>query len=412
MAASPQLSTREVIEQARAAARAAAAAPKPQDPARRRSGARAPCAPAACSGALKPARPPSTWQTALMVAGGAAFLSVGAAGVVLMEGPGGAHARAAAVRRQPARRRGAGPGAGRASTIAGRREPIDPGRPAAAAPAAPPARSADADYVKTAAAVRAEAARRAGPTEDHRRRRPARRRRCSWPTSTRPVRPASCRTSARPAAGRCAPPKPAIRPPCTIWRSTISAARAARPDTAAAAQWFKKAAEHGVVDSQYNLGLLYQSGSGVPRDLALRPTSGSPSPPTPATARPAPAPWTWRASCPPPSWPRPRPRPTPSSPPAPRRPPQTAGLRPLGGRGAEDPRPARLLQGPPGRRQLARPEACGHRLSARSRPGGHRHARSRHRFPARRLQPLSRVRAPPARGAEPWTSTCPSPRCR
>ncbi|HEV7386900.1 MAG TPA: peptidoglycan-binding protein, partial [Phenylobacterium sp.] len=26
--------------------------------------------------------------------------------------------------------------------------------------------------------------------------------------------------------------------------------------------------QHGVVDSQYNLGLLYQSGSGVPRDLA------------------------------------------------------------------------------------------------------------------------------------------------
>jgi localization factor PodJL len=39
-------------------------------------------------------------------------------------------------------------------------------------------------------------------------------------------------------------------------------------DAATAAQWFKKAAQHGVVDSQYNLGLLYQSGSGVPRDLA------------------------------------------------------------------------------------------------------------------------------------------------
>ncbi|MBS0362404.1 MAG: SEL1-like repeat protein, partial [Proteobacteria bacterium] len=37
-------------------------------------------------------------------------------------------------------------------------------------------------------------------------------------------------------------------------------------DPAAAAQWFRKAAERGVVDSQFNLGLLYQSGSGVPRD--------------------------------------------------------------------------------------------------------------------------------------------------
>ena len=32
--------------------------------------------------------------------------------------------------------------------------------------------------------------------------------------------------------------------------------------------WFRKAAEGGVVDSQYNLGLLYQSGSGLPQDLA------------------------------------------------------------------------------------------------------------------------------------------------
>jgi localization factor PodJL len=39
-------------------------------------------------------------------------------------------------------------------------------------------------------------------------------------------------------------------------------------DATVAAQWFKKAAERGIVDSQYNLGLLYQSGSGVPRDLA------------------------------------------------------------------------------------------------------------------------------------------------
>jgi localization factor PodJL len=39
-------------------------------------------------------------------------------------------------------------------------------------------------------------------------------------------------------------------------------------DLAAAARWFKAAAEQGVVDSQYNLGLLYQSGSGVPRDPA------------------------------------------------------------------------------------------------------------------------------------------------
>jgi localization factor PodJL len=39
-------------------------------------------------------------------------------------------------------------------------------------------------------------------------------------------------------------------------------------DSAAAAGWFRKAAQRGVVDSQYNLGQLYQAGSGVPRDLA------------------------------------------------------------------------------------------------------------------------------------------------
>jgi localization factor PodJL len=38
-------------------------------------------------------------------------------------------------------------------------------------------------------------------------------------------------------------------------------------DLAKAARWFRQAAEAGVVDSQYNLGLLYESGSGVERDL-------------------------------------------------------------------------------------------------------------------------------------------------
>ncbi|HEX7886915.1 MAG TPA: hypothetical protein VF474_13145 [Phenylobacterium sp.] len=37
-------------------------------------------------------------------------------------------------------------------------------------------------------------------------------------------------------------------------------------DLTSAAQWFGKAAAAGVVESQYNLGLLYQSGSGLPKD--------------------------------------------------------------------------------------------------------------------------------------------------
>ena len=39
------------------------------------------------------------------------------------------------------------------------------------------------------------------------------------------------------------------------------------PDLVKAATWFTRAAEHGVVDSQFNLGVLYQGGSGVPQDL-------------------------------------------------------------------------------------------------------------------------------------------------
>ena len=39
------------------------------------------------------------------------------------------------------------------------------------------------------------------------------------------------------------------------------------PDFSAAANWFLKAAERGVLDSQFNLGVLYQEGSGVTKSL-------------------------------------------------------------------------------------------------------------------------------------------------
>ncbi len=38
-------------------------------------------------------------------------------------------------------------------------------------------------------------------------------------------------------------------------------------DMPTAASWFEKAAQRGVVDSQYNLGILYESGQGLPQDL-------------------------------------------------------------------------------------------------------------------------------------------------
>ena len=41
-----------------------------------------------------------------------------------------------------------------------------------------------------------------------------------------------------------------------------------KPDYASAAQWFRKAAEHGVADSQYNLGVLAARGIGMDRNIA------------------------------------------------------------------------------------------------------------------------------------------------
>jgi localization factor PodJL len=85
------LSTREVIEQARAAARAAAStngkAKAAKEPKAERTGM--------FFGGFASSRPKrraaSSLQTALLVVGGAAFLSVGAAGVVLMEAKPGGH---------------------------------------------------------------------------------------------------------------------------------------------------------------------------------------------------------------------------------------------------------------------------------------------------------------------------------
>jgi localization factor PodJL len=42
----------------------------------------------------------------------------------------------------------------------------------------------------------------------------------------------------------------------------------AGPDYATAATWFREAAERGLADSQYNLGVLCETGLGVPKDVA------------------------------------------------------------------------------------------------------------------------------------------------
>ena len=41
-----------------------------------------------------------------------------------------------------------------------------------------------------------------------------------------------------------------------------------KPDYTIAAQWFRKAAAHGVADSQYNLAILYARGIGTEQNLA------------------------------------------------------------------------------------------------------------------------------------------------
>ena len=262
------LSTREVIEQARATARAAAASPRSETLQAPERGPR-PARGAGFFGALKPGRPASTWQTALMVAGGAAFLSVGAAGVVLMEGPAaGPEAHKAQIHRaedHPAPLFGGAPRAALAMTP----QSAPPARAVAAEhrPAQPIADAVAADYIATARAVEkkqpgAIAHLKALADAGH-----------------PPAQVFLARLYETGQAG-------VVQNLGEARRWTARAADAGDPsamhnlalyyfrgeggpqDTAAAAAWFKKAAQHGVVDSQYNLGLLYQSGSGVPRDLA------------------------------------------------------------------------------------------------------------------------------------------------
>jgi len=260
------LSTREVIEQARASARAEAAGARgPQVAAERRPTQR-PGARRAFPrlGFRATARPPSTWQTALMLAGGAAFLSVGAAGVVLMEGNGpGVGSEIAAA---PA------PAAAPRAAVALSPQAIGPSAPAPGeevieAPAAPRPAPAAADY---AAAVRDIETGQAGglarlkvvadagyaPAQFYLAK--------LYETGVSGVVKNAAearRWTARAAEGG---DKSAMHNLALYYFRGEGGAQ----DLPAAARWFRKAADAGVVDSQYNLGLLYQSGSGVERDLA------------------------------------------------------------------------------------------------------------------------------------------------
>jgi localization factor PodJL len=257
----PQLSTREVIEQARAAARAAAASAT--RPATIQAGERR-ARPARGHGLLsgfKTSRAPSTWQTALMVAGGAAFLSVGAAGVVLMEGPG--------VPRQPEQTRPLDIPPRAAIALSGAAAPA-PAPAVAVAPAAQPGDDGGDAAAAYLAAVSGLAHKEPGALA---------RLKTIADGGYAPAQVYLARLYEGGQGGATVNLAEARR-----W--TERAAEAGDPaamhnlalfyfrgeggpaDAAAAGRWFKSAAQHGVVDSQYNLGLLYQSGSGVPKDPA------------------------------------------------------------------------------------------------------------------------------------------------
>ena len=244
------LSTREVIEQARIAARAAGAATLAAPD--RRPGVRGARRVFRALDFRSRLRPASTWQTALMVAGGAAFLSVGAAGVVLMEGPRQEPQAAALSPDAPAPR----------AAVA-----LAPEALGERAPAPSPAPPSEAAY---AAAVRDLAGGTAGALGRLK------------GLAEAGYAPAQFYLAKLYETGEYG----VTRSPAEARRWTEAAAQggessamhnlalyyfrgeAGPRDLAQAAAWFRRAAEAGVADSQYNLGLLYEAGSGVARDPA------------------------------------------------------------------------------------------------------------------------------------------------
>lgn len=236
------LSTREVIEQARAAARAKAEGPRAR-PAEMRARVDARAATGRLfegfGGRPKPRRQNSAMQTALMIAGGAAFLSVGAAGLTLMQGP------------------QAGPGEGGAPRAAMALTPSAAGA-ARPSPESFEAIRANLEAGEAGALARLQALAGEGHPQ------------------------AQLLLAQLYETGEAGLPQDMVE----ARRWTARAAEAGEPkamhnlgvyyfrgdggtqDLATAAQWFRKAAAQGLVESQYNLGLLYQSGSGVKKDLA------------------------------------------------------------------------------------------------------------------------------------------------
>jgi localization factor PodJL len=268
------LSTREVIEEARAAARAAAAAAAERPKAiEARAKARWRTTGKATPGLFAPAKarraPNSTLQTALMVAGGAAFLSVGAAGVVLMEGPPTLPAvqslALGSIQSAPRAAIALAPQAlGPVTPI--QPEPVAPAElPPPRAQRAPDAlvdayvnavKGVDAGQPGALAKLKAIAEAGHAPAQVYLGK--------LYETGEHGV--VKNMTQARRWTERAAEGgDPAAMHNLALYEFRGDGGP---QDLVAAVRWFRKAAEQGVVDSQYNLGLLYQTGSGAPRDLA------------------------------------------------------------------------------------------------------------------------------------------------
>ena len=250
----PQLSTREVIEQARAAARAQRGDEVPLE-----VGAKV--EPRAATGRLfqgfggRPRRDNTALQTALMIAGGAAFFSVSAAGLTLLQGQ--------AAREQARAQPGVTPAPRAAMALSG--PATGPAPAALATPAVVSSAVASTPFSQVHADVEAgvpgaleklQALAAGGHT------------------------PAQLYLGQLYDEGQAGLPKD----PSRARRLTTLAAEAGDAkamhnlgvyefqgeggpvDPSSAARWFRKAADAGVVESQYNLGLLYQAGTGVARD--------------------------------------------------------------------------------------------------------------------------------------------------
>lgn len=255
------LSTREVIDQARANARAAEGSrPKLQVKAKHNWRAQ-PNPNPGVFGMLK-ARPKanSTLQTAFMIVGGAAALSVGAAGMVLINETG-----PEAVQVSPF-------GAPPRAAIAIAPQPLgltapEPSDEVQADVTAPPAQSLTEQFSET---VRGVASGKPGAL--------ARLKTIAEAGYT----PAQFHLAQLYENGQAG----VVKNPPEARRWTLRAAEGGErmamynlgldyfygtggpQDLPAAARWLRKAADQGLTDAQYNLGMLYQAGSGVERDLA------------------------------------------------------------------------------------------------------------------------------------------------